>query len=120
MAAVQGEGRIVHLKGQVSLDETGSVVGAGSMLAQVERTLENIQLVLGNFGGRMSDVYSLTNHVTNIDAFMKSGDVREKYFHPPFPVTTTVEVSRLHHSDLMVEITASAEISVERFRTPAR
>ncbi|HVM84784.1 MAG TPA: RidA family protein, partial [Candidatus Binatia bacterium] len=34
LAAVQGDGRIVHLKGQVALDQSGKVVGAGDMRAQ--------------------------------------------------------------------------------------
>ena len=31
MAAAQGEGRIVHLKGQIPLDRNGEVVGEGNM-----------------------------------------------------------------------------------------
>jgi enamine deaminase RidA (YjgF/YER057c/UK114 family) len=42
MAVIQGEGQIVHLKGQVSLDQNGQVVGAGDMRAQVRMVLENI------------------------------------------------------------------------------
>lgn len=33
MAVVQGDGQIVHLKGQVSLDVDGRVVGPGDMRA---------------------------------------------------------------------------------------
>ncbi|SOT44054.1 hypothetical protein F01_460422 [Burkholderia cenocepacia] len=33
MAMIQGDGRIVHLKGQVALDRDGQVVGAGDMRA---------------------------------------------------------------------------------------
>ncbi|MEM7293083.1 MAG: RidA family protein [Pseudomonadota bacterium] len=115
MAVVQGDGKVVHLKGQVSLDESGKVVGEGDMALQVETTLKNIQTVLMSFGGRMEDVYSLIHHVTDIDAFMNTGDIRNRFFNPPFPVTTTVEVSRLFNPALMVEITASAEIPLERF-----
>ena len=88
------------------------------MERQVETTLNNIQTVLGNFGGRMEDVYSLTHHVTDIDAFMTTGHIRNRYFSAPFPITTTIEVSRLYHKALMVEITASAEIPRDRFIEP--
>jgi enamine deaminase RidA (YjgF/YER057c/UK114 family) len=46
------------------------------------------------------------------------GDIRKAFFATPFPVTTTVEVKRLYHSDLMIEVTAVAEIPRDRFRRP--
>ena len=118
IAVVQGSGKIVHLKGQVSLDEAGNVVGEGDIEAQVEKVLENIQTVLSSFGGRMEDLYSLTHHVTDIEAFMRTGHIRNNYFKPPYPVTTTIEVSRLYNPALMVEITGSAEIPLDRFKEP--
>ena len=118
IAVVQGSGKIVHLKGQVSLDEEGNVVGEGDIEAQVEKVLENIQNVLSSFGGRMEDIYTLTHHVTNIEKFMSTGHIRNRYFNPPYPVTTTVEVSRLYNPALMVEITGSAEIPLDRFKEP--
>ena len=119
-AVVQGAGKIIHLKGQVSLDKEGEIVGEGDIDAQVENALENIKTILSEFDGRMEDVYSLTHHVTNIEEFMKTGHIRARFFKPPYPVTTTVEVVRLYHPDLLVEITGSAEIPLERFVEPRR
>lgn len=119
-AVVQGTGKIVHLKGQVSLDEEGGIVGAQDIETQVEKALENIKLILSEFGGRMGDIYSLTHHVTNIEEFMRTGHIRTRFFKPPYPVTTTVEVTRLYHPDLLVEITGSAEIPLERYVEPRR
>ena len=118
MAVVQGGGKPVHLKGQVALDQLGNVVGEGDIETQVTRVHDNIKAVLANFGGRMEDIYALTQHVTNIEEFMTTGHIRSQYFKPPYPVTTTVEVSRLYHPLLLVEITASAEIPLERFTVP--
>jgi 2-iminobutanoate/2-iminopropanoate deaminase len=53
--------------------------------------------------------------VTDIEAFMGTGDVRRHFFREPYPVTTTVQVVRLYHPDLLVEITAIAEIPRDRF-----
>ena len=119
-AVVQGTGKIVHLKGQVSLDKEGGIVGERDIDAQVDKALENINAILSEFGGRMEDIYSLTHHVTNIEEFMKTGHIRTQYFKPPYPVTTTVEVTRLYHPDLLVEITGSAEIPLERYVEPQR
>ena len=115
MVVAQGSGQVLHLKGQVSLDSEGTVIGEGDIELQVETTLKNIETVLANFGGRMEDIYSLTHHVTDIDSFMTTGHVRNKFFSEPFPITTTVEVSRLYHPELLVEITASAEIPTDRY-----
>jgi 2-iminobutanoate/2-iminopropanoate deaminase len=117
---ILGEGRVVHLKGQVALGPDGEVVGAGDMRAQVGQVLENIRTALAAIGGEMRDVVSLTQYVTDIDAFMQAGDIRKRYFPAPYPVTTTVQVMRLYHPDLVVEITAIAEIPLARFRAPGR
>ena len=118
MAMVQGDGRIVHLKGQVALDREGRIVGEGDMCAQLRQVLENIRAVLGSMGGTMGDILSLVHYTTDIEAFMKAGDVRQAFFAAPFPVTTTVEVQRLYDPALLIEIAAIAEIPRERFRTP--
>jgi 2-iminobutanoate/2-iminopropanoate deaminase len=116
MAVALGGGRIVHLKGQVALDRDGNIVGKGDMRAQTRKTLENIAGVLASVGGTMGDVVSLTHYVTDMEEFMATGDIRRKFFAPPYPVTTTVQIARLYHPDLMVEITAIAEIPPDRFR----
>ena len=119
MAVVLGEGRVVLLKGQVALDREGRVVGEGDMRAQVRQALENVRAVLAHVGGTIADVVSLTHHVTDIAAFLQTGDIRRGYFTAPYPVTTTVQVAALYRPELLVEITAAAEVPRERFRRPA-
>lgn len=118
IAVIQGDGQVVHLKGQVSLDRQGQIVGHNDMRAQVRKVLENVRDVLAAMGGQMTDVISLVHYATNIDAFMATGDVRKEFFAAPYPVTTTVQVERLYRPELMIEITAIAEIPRSRFRHP--
>jgi 2-iminobutanoate/2-iminopropanoate deaminase len=118
MGVIQGDGRIVHLKGQVALDRDGQVVAAGDMRGQTRKTLENIRAVLGCVGGTMGDIVSLTHYVTDIAQFMTTGDIRREFFAAPYPVTTTVQVAALYRPELVVEITAIAEIPRDRFRRP--
>ncbi|HEX2115353.1 MAG TPA: RidA family protein [Alphaproteobacteria bacterium] len=118
MAALQGDGQVVHLKGQVSLDRDGGVVGPGDMRAQTRKVLENIRAVLGSVGGEMRDIISLTHYVTDIKRFMETGDIRGEFFSAPYPVTTTIQVAALYNPDLLVEITAVAEIPRARFKRP--
>jgi 2-iminobutanoate/2-iminopropanoate deaminase len=115
MAVIQGEGQIVHLKGQVSLDARGQIVGANDMRVQVRQVLENIRDVLASVGGKMGDIVSLVHYSTDIASFMGASDIRGEFFVAPFPVTTTVQIERLYHNDLMIEISAIAEIPRDRF-----
>ena len=119
MGVVQGEGKVVHLKGQVALDREGRIVGKGDVAAQTVKVLENIQAVLASVGGTMADIFQLAHYTTDIEAFMQVGEIRKRFFAPPYPVTTTLEVARLYDPDLMIEITASAELPLERYRAPA-
>ena len=119
MAAMPGEGQLVFLKGQVALDPNGALVGEGDMRVQLRQVLENIAAVLSGLGGEMGDVVSLTQHTTDIEAFMACGDIRQGFFAEPYPVTTTIEVSRLYRLDVLIEITAIAEIPRGRYRAPA-
>ena len=119
MAVLQQTGQVVHLKGQVALDPAGAIVGAGDMRAQVRQALANIRTLLATIGGRMSDVISLTHYTTNIQAFMQTVDIRNEFFAAPYPVTTTVEVAALYNPDLVIEITAVAEIPLERYLRPS-
>ena len=118
MAVLQGGGQIVHLKGQVALDRDGRIVGEGDMRTQTRQVLENIQRILRTFGGEMGDILTMTQHVTDIAAFMWTRDLRREFFQAPYPATTTVQVAALYDAGLMVEITAMAEIPKERFKRP--
>ena len=119
MLVAQGDGQVVHLKGQVPLDIDGHLIGKGDLRAQVRQTLENLEAVLASVGGTMADVVSLTHYTTDIGAFMGAGDIRAQFFAEPYPVTTTVEVARLYDPDIRIEITAMAEIPRERYHRPA-
>ena len=51
MAVIQGAGQIIHLKGQVALDQSGQIVRTGGVRVQVRKVLENIRTVLASMGG---------------------------------------------------------------------
>ncbi len=119
IAVAQGDGQVVYLKGQVALDRNSRLIGKGDMRAQVRKTLDNIAAVLASVGGTMRDVVSLTHYATDIEGFMATGDIRTEFFADPYPVTTTVQVARLYDPDVLIEITAIAEIPRDHFRSPA-
>ncbi|WP_299769035.1 RidA family protein [uncultured Tateyamaria sp.] len=117
-SVISGGGKTIYLKGQVALDRDGEIVGDGDMSAQVTQVLHNVADILGAMGGQMSDIVSLQQFTTDIQAFMQCGEIRANFFEAPFPVTTTLEVSSLYDSRLLIEITGIAEIPQDRFIMP--
>ncbi|WP_390915002.1 Rid family hydrolase [Pseudosulfitobacter sp. SM2401] len=117
-SVISGDGQTIYLKGQVALERDGKIVGEGDMAAQVAQVLQNISDILGAMGGRMSDIVSLQQFTTDIQAFMRCSEMRMRFFEAPYPVTTTLEVSSLYDQRLLVEITGIAEIPIDRFILP--
>ena len=117
-SVIAGDGKTIYLKGQVALNAEGQIVGEDDMAAQVAQVLQNVSDILAAMGGRMSDLVSLQQFTTDIQAFMKCGEVRMGFFQAPYPVTTTLEISSLYDPRLLVEITGIAEIPLDRFTLP--
>ena len=103
-------GRIVFLSGQLAWDKDGNTVGKGDMPAQLRQVGENLKDALEQAGGMLSDIVKITTFVTDMDQFFNCIDVREEYFGPGWPTSTTVEVSRLAHPDMLIEVEAIAVI----------
>jgi 2-iminobutanoate/2-iminopropanoate deaminase len=102
--SVSGGVRQIFVSGQVSKDVNGYVVGKGDMRAQIERVGENVRICLEAAGATLADLVKTTTYVTDIDEFFKHADIRNRYFGPGLPTSTTIEVRRLAHPDYMVEI----------------
>jgi 2-iminobutanoate/2-iminopropanoate deaminase len=103
VVTVEGR-RLVFMAGQLSRDVSGNVVGKGDMRVQIRQVCENIKTGLTAAGASLADVVKMTTFVTDIDEFMRHVDVRMEYFGTAPPTSTTVEVRRLSHPDLLVEV----------------
>ena len=95
--------KTIFVSGQLARDAKGEVVGKGDMRAQIRQTGENIKAALAAAGATLQDVVKTNTYVTDIEEFFKHTDVRMEYF-GALPTSTTVEVRRLAHPDLLVEI----------------
>ena len=103
--AVSVEGkRMIFLSGQLAWDKDGNTVGKGDMRAQFEQVGENLKNGLEAAVASLEDVVKAVTYVTDMDAFFECVDIRQKYFGPGWPTSTTFEVSRLAHPDMMIEI----------------
>ena len=107
---VVAEGRkTVFVSGQLARDAKGNVVGAGDMRAQMRQVGENIKAALEAAGATLADIVKTNTYVTDIEEFFKHVDVRMEYF-GALPTSTTVEVRRLAHPDLVVEVEVIAVV----------
>jgi len=99
---------LVFVSGQLARDKSGNIAGPKDMRAQVRQVGENLRNALEAAGATLDDLVKTTTFVTDIDEFFKHVDVRHDYLGVSLPASTTVEVRRLSHPDLMVEIEAIA------------
>jgi 2-iminobutanoate/2-iminopropanoate deaminase len=104
VVTVTGPGKTIYVAGQLARDIDGNCVGKGDMRAQLEQTFANLDRCLKAAGATWADVVKTNTFVTDIDEFLKHGDVRMRYFGAATPTSTTVEISRLAGADFMVEI----------------
>jgi enamine deaminase RidA (YjgF/YER057c/UK114 family) len=100
--------KLVFVSGQLARNGNGDIVGPGDMRAQIRQVGENLRNALEAAGATLDDLVKTTTFVTDIDEFFRHVDVRHDYLGVSLPASTTVEVRRLSHPDLLVEIEAIA------------
>jgi 2-iminobutanoate/2-iminopropanoate deaminase len=100
--------KMVFVSGQLARDKNGDIVAPRDMRGQIRQVGENLRNALEAAGATLNDLVKTTTFVTDIDEFFKHVDVRHDYLGVGLPASTTVEVRRLSHPDLMVEIEAMA------------
>src|SRR6185437_8720356 len=100
--------KLIFISGQLARDKSGTIVGPRDMRAQIRQVGENLRAGLEAAGATLADLVKTTTFVTDIDEFFRHVDVRHNYLGVGLPASTSVEVRRLSHPDLMVEIEAIA------------
>lgn len=109
-AGVRARGEFLFTSGITPRDDAGALVGVGDMTAQIRQTLSNIRDVLSAAGSDFDQVVKYTVFVTDIEAYMaarRDDDTGLDAAMTAAPALTLVEVSRLAHPDMMIEIEAT-------------
>ncbi|MEV0973707.1 NAD(P)-binding domain-containing protein [Microtetraspora glauca] len=104
-------GDLLFVSGQVALDAGGQIVGRDDIARQSEYIFENLGRILANQGSSFGDVIHIKTFVTDMDRLADYGNVRARYVTGEPPSSTTVEVSRLFHPDVLLEVEVIAAIA---------
>ena len=101
-------GNLVFVTGTAPVDPDGDVHAPGDGLAQARRCLEIIRDSLAKLGIGMDAIVRTRMFTTDIDRWKAYGKAHKEVFEGHPPTTTLVEVTRLIHPDMLIEIEADA------------
>ena len=101
-------GDMVAVSGTTATDERGMIVGAGQMYVQARQAMVNIRTALDRAGLAMHHVIRTRMFVTDMNRFAEVARAHKEFFADSPPASTVVEVRRLAHPDMMIEIEADA------------
>ncbi len=99
---------LLFISGQAAYDDAGKIVSPGDFDAQANQAFANLERALRAGGSSLRNVVKVTIFLTDMAHFPKIVELRGRYFSPPYPADTIVEVSSLYHEDAMIEIEAVA------------
>jgi enamine deaminase RidA (YjgF/YER057c/UK114 family) len=105
-------GNIVEVTGTVASGEDGKVVGKDDPYAQTKYIYEKIEAVLIRAGATMKDVVRVRMFVTDISRWQEYGKAHSEFFREIKPCNTMVEVNALIEQDYLIEIEATAIITL--------
>lgn len=102
-------GELVFVSGQIPLDPATGQIVTGSIEAETERVLKNLDAILKAAGSSPAQVVRTTIYLRDMGQFARVNEVYGKFFPAPYPARATVEVSRLP-KDVNVEIDCIASL----------
>lgn len=110
-------GRLLFLGGQDASDAEGRIVGAGDVLVQFEQALKNLQAVVQEAGGTMTDIMKLNIFVRRREDYLAQlkplGRIFRSYFGGHYPTMAFFQVSGFFQEEALVELEGLAVIQTE-------
>lgn len=104
-------GPMVCVSGTTAVNSDGTVAAAGDAYGQARRALEVIVTALREAGVSVADVVRTRIYVVDIGEWEAVGRAHGEVFGAVRPAATMVEVARLIHPDMLVEIEADAFVA---------
>lgn len=103
-------GMIVEVAGTTAVDGE-EIIAKGDAFNQAMFIFDKIEKALLEAGATLNDVVRTRMYVTNIDDWEDIGRAHGIFFGDVKPAATMIEVSRLIHPDLLLEVEASAVVN---------
>lgn len=88
-------GKTLYVSGQIPLDQSTGQLISGSIEAETEQVMVNLEYILKKAGLSFSNVLKCSIFVSDMDNFGKINEIYGKYFNENPPARETVEVSAL-------------------------
>ncbi|GAB2898900.1 RidA family protein [Streptomyces deserti] len=112
--ATRARGDIIHLSGQVGVDESGAVV-PGGLAAQAEQALLNLCRAVESAGGQAEDLVSVRFYVANwnpelFGELMAGGQAASRKYAFPEMAVTLVGVASLFTPEHLIEVDGVAVV----------
>ena len=102
-------GRTLYISGQVALDSSGNLVGAGDFTAQAKQVFENLKARLDEAGASFNDVVKLNLYLLDASKYQIVRDMRNTHMNREDPpASTLVVVTQLFRPELLIEVDAIA------------
>jgi len=106
-------GNIIEVSGTVAADENGPVY-PGNAYLQTRYIIEKIERALKEAGAELKDVVRTRIYVVEMEhTWEEIGRAHGEYFREIKPASTMVEVKSLIDPDMLVEIEATAAVSIK-------
>jgi enamine deaminase RidA (YjgF/YER057c/UK114 family) len=105
-------GNQIFVSGTTAFDGDGGVVGVGNIYKQTCHSIQLIEKVLLDVGVSLEHVVRTRTFITDIKQWEAFGKAHKEYFGEINPAATLVEVSRLIHPDLLVEMEVDAVLKM--------
>ena len=101
-------GKQIFVSGSTAIQPDGSVTGVGDSYAQTVATIRTIEKALQQAGASLRDVVRTRMFATDLAHTDAIGKAHGEFFGSVRPASTLVEISRLIHPDMLIEIEADA------------
>jgi enamine deaminase RidA (YjgF/YER057c/UK114 family) len=116
---VAGDGRTIHITGQVAWDGQGALIGAGGCEKQIRQCFANVENILAAVGGTLPDIVSLTIFFLDANDLPAIQKVRAEKFTPEnAPASILIQTPGLVIAKLLVELVPIAVIPHGRYHDP--
>lgn len=98
---------MIYTSGMIPIDPSTGELVTGSVEAQAEQAISNLEALLAASGSSIEKVVKTVVFISNMDDFGKINEVYAKHFKEPYPARSCVQVARLP-KDIAIEIEAVA------------